>query len=88
MPETEQQAIQRFAEKMLAKMEERRKRYKPFGWRDPEYKSVLDLISHLRQEILEWDNAETIEEKMAELVDVANTAFMLHDRYRLHIEKK
>ena len=82
--ETEKQAIQRFAEVMNVKMSERRARYKPFGWRDPKYKSLQDLTTHLDEEIEEYQQADEIEDVMSELVDVANTTFMLWDRLRLN----
>ena len=74
---TEEQAIQRFADTMIIKMLERRARYKKFGWRDPEYKSVDDLRNHLWDEMLEW---EAEQDDLSELVDIANSAFMLWDR--------
>ena len=81
--ETELQAINRFVKVMHSKMVERRARYKPFGWRDSEYRTIPDLSKHLQDEIIEWRKSETIDEEMAELVDIANTAFMLWDRLRL-----
>jgi len=81
--ETEAQAIQRFSKAMHAKMVERRARYKPFGWRDLNYKTVDDLRRHLREEMKEFEMSGDVEDEMSELVDVANCAFMLHDRLRL-----
>jgi len=83
--ESEQQALKPFIKAMISKMELRRDRYKPFGWRDPEYKTLRDLSEHLESEVMEWQDTETVEDEMAELVDVANSAFMLHDRLRLEV---
>ena len=77
---TEKQAIQKFADAMTKKMLKRRKRYKEFGWRDPKYKSITDLKIHLRQEIQEWEWAQ---EDLDELVDIANSCFMLWDRLKI-----
>ena len=85
--ETEAEAVSRFAELMVAKLLKRKKKYREFGWRDPNYKSVASLYRHLMNEIEEWKRAETTEEEMSELIDVANTAFMLHDRLRLEQTK-
>ena len=83
MKETEAQAVALFAEKMVAKLLKRKKKYREFGWRDPNYKSVASLYRHLMNEIEEWKRAETTEEEMSELIDIANTAFMLYDRLSL-----
>ena len=82
MPETEKQAIDRFSKAMFAKMKVRRKKYKPFGWRDPEYRSMQDLLDHLDDEMEEFNFADESEDAMGELVDIANCAFMLWDRHR------
>ena len=74
---TEQEVIQRFADAMVAKMLKRKKRYKEFGWRDPEYKSLEDLKNHLRCEMKEWEDKQ---DDLDELIDIANSAFMLWDR--------
>ena len=83
MVDTEQKMIELFAKEMISKMSARRKRYKAFGWRDPEYKSVADLMLHLHQEVLEFHTAGSPKEKMEELVDIANIAFMLYDRIQI-----
>ena len=79
-PVSESQAIQKFADAMVKKMLLRRGRYKEFGWRDPEYKSMQDLLDHLDDEMEEFNFAGEGEDAMKELVDVANSAFMLWDR--------
>jgi len=84
MEETEQQAVDRFVKAMLAKMELRKKKYKPFGWRDPEYRTILQLEDHLISEYDEWIGSKVGSENEAEeLVDIAVTSFMLWDRRRL-----
>lgn len=76
-----------FATEMLDKLYERQGRYRKMGWLDSEYKTLDDLDNHLLDEVREWREAETTEDKMAELVDVANSAFMIYDRLRLEKEK-
>jgi hypothetical protein len=75
----EKGAVYDFADVMADKLTKRKKKYKEFGWRDPEYKTVRELESHLFQEYVEYLNSERDTE---ELVDVANLAFMLWDRLR------
>jgi len=87
MDETEQEAVARFVKLMLAKIDIRRQKYKPFGWRDPSYKTLRELSEHLESEVGEWGDAENWEDEMEELIDVANTAFMLWDRLRLDQNK-
>ena len=75
--QTEKEAVQIFAEAMVAKLNIRRSKYKRFGWRDPEYKSMEELEQHLLQELKEHIEAP---DDLSELVDIANSAFMLWDR--------
>ena len=51
--ETEYEAVQRFTGAMVEKLGVRRVKYKPFGWRDPKYKTVDGLMTHLDMEIEE-----------------------------------
>ena len=77
--ETEKEALDRFAEAMYAKISKSRKNYKPFGWRDPVYKTIKELQRHLFSEVGEWGvNRNDLDE----LVDIANSAMMLWDRLK------
>ena len=76
-------AILRFSWQMYKKMALRRGRYKRFGWRDPEYKTIVKLEQHLIDEVAEWNCSQTLENDQSELIDVANSAFMLWDRNRI-----
>jgi len=77
MKETEKQAVERFAEAMIAKLSKRKTRYKEFGWRDPEFRTIGELQKHLLDEV---EEAMAAPEDISELVDVACLAFMLYDR--------
>ena len=91
MKETEQIALNRFAKEMSLKLLKRKKRYKEFGWRDPEYKSLQDLKTNLIDEVFELVFAKTDSEIKKELIDVSNSAFIWFDRLEwdsLRIDKK
>ena len=77
--QTEKEAMQIFAEAMVVKLIIRRGKYKEFGWRDPEYKTIGDLERHLDAEIQEHKDEP---DDLSELVDIANSAFMIWDRKR------
>ena len=67
MKETEENAVARFSEAMVAKLLKRRGRYKKFGWRDPNYKTLHDLSQHLMGEVTEFNLAQNDEEKKKEI---------------------
>lgn len=79
----EKDAVNIFAKAMVAKLNLRKGRYKEFGWRDPDYKSIEDLHNHLIEEVEEFNNS-VMENQVdcKELVDIANSAFMLWDRLK------
>ena len=77
--------LKEFTDLMLSKFELRAKRYKPFGWRDPEYKSLEDLNKHLHSETEEYlieFHKKDFEKAREELIDIANTSLMIWDRLK------
>lgn len=84
---SEEEIILEFGSEMLKKMIQRRKRYKPLGWRDPEYKTMNDLWNHLEEEYKEIQEAVDNKQIQEELIDLAICALMLWDRIELNKEK-
>jgi len=88
MAETEKQALERFTKAMYAKLVKRRKRYKPFGWLDPKYRSVGELEHHLFQEVEEFKEAKGGKQERGEAVDIALLAFMNWHRSEFDSKRK
>lgn len=72
--ETEAQVIKTFSNDMADKMARRKDRYQEFGWKTMDQERLLKL---LKEEVKEFQQAKSNEQRRWEAVDIANYAMML-----------
>jgi len=79
---TEKEAVQKFADAMVAKLTLRKAKYGEFGWRK---RGLPALKGELLDELDEFHRKP---EDISELVDIACVAFMIYDRIKQDEQKE
>lgn len=84
----EKEIIEQFSKKMMEKIEIRRDRYVPMGWRTLDLKRLIQLAYGELAELGEAMHSGDIEHIASEAVDVANYACFIHELAKQEVKNQ
>lgn len=75
----EKQIVDAFAQKMLAKLELRKDRYVPMGWKTLDFKRLVQLLYGEISELQDAEKEANFELAKSDCADIANYAMFIHE---------